>query len=125
MANGSIATTKHFPALASKPDEAEIVESPWYIRFGVWIGTLMVQPEIPKGWGWNPSVITLCIVVLSLVASVSYYMGSANAESKSMMMRLEKAETDAAEAKKLSAYQAGVADVHSAESKDGKKDKEK
>jgi|GEM_PF-4626875 len=64
-----------YPTLVSNlPGEPEVKHFRWWIRFGLLMGTLMAT-DTPKGWGWNPSVLTLCLIVAGLIAGGAYYLG--------------------------------------------------
>ncbi len=80
------------------------------VRFGIAIGVLMAAPP-PKVWTWNPSVITLLILIASLLLGGGYYLGTLDAERKLMEQRLQKAEQDAEKAKQIGSYTAGATDA--------------
>ncbi len=64
----------HIVGSSELPDIFE-TKLPWYVRFGVFIGTLMTQPANPKTWGFNPSVITLCLLIAGILTSGGWYIG--------------------------------------------------
>lgn len=100
-------TVHHWPGL-------EIIENkqlPWYIRAAIWTGVIMATPETPKGWSFNPSTVTLALVVAGMIAGGSYYLGAQAEREKQIMERLRIAEHDAAEAKKFSVYAAAGSDA--------------
>lgn len=84
-------------------------------RFGIWLGVLMANPETPKGWSFNPATATLFLTVLGMVAFGGWYVGQKEAESRHLLEQIQEAKRDAAEAKKLQTYSAGVADTHKPE----------
>lgn len=83
----------------------------WLVRFGLWIGTLMVRPNEPKGWGWNPSVITLLLVIAGLLTSGGWYLGVQWAESRQMQKEIDAFTEDARKAKERQTYNAGQLDA--------------
>lgn len=70
-------------------------------RAGIAIGVLMARPEEPKGWGWNPSVITLCILVGSLLAGGGYYIGRQASQIEMIQKQADEARKTAQDAKDL------------------------
>ena len=81
----------------------------------------MAHTETPRGWSFNPATVTLTLVILGMVAGGAYYMGQRDNEARNLLQRIEQAERDAAEAKKLQTYSAGVADTHTKEKEEKKK----
>lgn len=94
--------------------EVEPPKPSWILRASHWLGITMAQTETPRGWSFNPATVTLALVILGMVAAGAYYMGQRDNESRTLIERIERAERDAAEAKKLQTYSAGVADTHAA-----------
>lgn len=64
----------------------------------------MAQPDTPRGWGWNPAVLTLCLVVLGIVASGSYYVGHLAAEVEYLKQQQQHTEAVAQDASKVATY---------------------
>ena len=98
-------------------DEVERPRPSWILRATNWLGITMTRTDNPRGFSFNPAVITLVLVIAGMVAGGAYYMGQRDAENRHLLERLQKAEMDAAEAKKLQTYSAGVADTHAKEEK--------
>ncbi len=92
-----------FPSLLGT-DETLPTRLPWYIRCGVWVGTLMVKPDVPKGWGVNPSVITLCILIAGIIASGAYYIGHQAAMLDQMQERMNQVDAKAEDAHTKATY---------------------
>lgn len=80
-------------------------------RFLQYTGVAMPNTELPRGWSWNPSVITLLILIASLLLGGGYYLGVLDAERTHMQQRLQKAEDDAFKAKQLESYNSGQLDA--------------
>lgn len=72
----------------------------------IFIGAAMAQPDIPRGWGWNPSVITLCIVILSIVASAAYFIGHLSAQVEQLRQQYVQTDLKAEDAKTKATYAA-------------------
>lgn len=81
----------------------------WILRAATWLGIIMSTPETPRGWSFNPAVITLALVILSMVAAGAYYMGQRDSEARTLLERVEKAEEDSRRAAQLAAAAAGQA----------------
>ncbi len=114
MANDATARAIPFPIhLAESSELPTYPKQPWYVRFGIFIGTLMTQPANPKGWGWNPSVITLCLVVLSMAVGIAYYVGQKESELRQLKEASDNSTKTAQEALKLATYAVKDADVKS------------
>jgi hypothetical protein len=86
-------------------------KQPWYIRAAIWTGVIMATPETPKGWSLNPATVTLALLIASLIAGGSYYIGGRDAEMRSLQEQIKKAADDAAKAKQLETYNAGSVDA--------------
>lgn len=107
----STAKITPFPGFEALGEEAKERKSPsWAVRLGSFIGVLMANPESPRGWSFNPAVITCVLTIAGMVAFGGYYMGQKDAENRQLMERIQKAEADAAEAKKLGIYAAAGQD---------------
>lgn len=92
-------TVHHWPGL-------EIIENkqlPWYMRAAIWTGVIMATPETPKGWSFNPSTVTLALVIAGMIAGGAYYVGQNDAERRHLLERIEKAERNSSQALTLSA----------------------
>ena len=72
----------------------------------------MAAPHEPKGWNWNPAVITLLLVIAALIASGSFYLGYERAVREQMQQQINQAAQDAIKAKERETYNAGVLDSH-------------
>lgn len=122
MPNGTApARILEYPILAESFEKKE----PWYVRAGLGVGAMVIKPESPKGWGWNPAVVTLCLVIVSMgVTAVgalmagAYYLGQRDNEQRHVLERIEevqqkadKAADDADKAKQLESYNAGGVDA--------------
>ena len=66
----------------------------WIIRAGIYVGALMSAPP-PKVWSFNPSVVTLVILIVGIVAAGAYYMGRQDATINRIEKVAEKAEQKA------------------------------
>lgn len=82
----------------------------WIIRLLNYLGVTMPNTESPRGWSFNPATITLTLTVAGLLVGGGYYVGQKDRETQHLLERIQKAETDAAEAKKFSVYAAAGAD---------------
>ena len=71
----------------------------------------MSNPENPRGWSLNPATVTLAILIASLIAGGSYYIGGRDAEMRHLQDQINKAAADAAKAKQLETYNAGSVDA--------------
>ena len=60
----------------------------------------MVNPSKPQ-WNWNPSVITLLLVIVGIIASGAYYMGQLSSDFKSMQRAVTASEDKADKALKI------------------------
>lgn len=99
-------------------------ELPWVIRATTWIGITMATPETPRGWSFNPATVTLALIVAGGILTGGYLWGENVTERRHLMERLQKAEADAAEAKKFSIYATAGAD-EAAGHKPNQKEKQK
>src|SRR6185369_2755667 len=79
-------------------------ELSWWLRFWTWLGVIMAQPDNPRGWGWNPSVITLCLVILGIVASGAWYIGHLAAEIEFLKQSQQETRSTADDAHSKSLY---------------------
>lgn len=133
MANVATARILEMPHLAERP---ETQQRSWFIRQFykvVGVETMADKAGQTPEFHINYATITVLVVLLSAVVggwvfmwrtadAVGYERGKAEVERQQLMERLQKAEQDAAESKKLAAYQAGVADTHNPNpDKQGKK----
>lgn len=74
-------SVRHFPGFEVLADERK---PHWIYRFAVWSGVIMATtptPENPKGWQFNPATATLAILIASLIAGGSYYIGGLRTDS--------------------------------------------
>lgn len=108
--------------LETADEEKQPKRPHWFFRAAVWTGVIMSDPETPKGWSFNPSTITLGLVIASLIAGGSYYLGAQAEREKQIMERLRIAEHDAAEAKKFSVYAAAGSDAQTGHKPEPKKE---
>lgn len=76
----------------------------WYLRLGIRIGTLMAQPANPKGWGWNPSVITLCIVIGGILFTAGMYIQHERDAVETLQREHEATQRMAESSKRESSY---------------------
>lgn len=90
----------------------------------------MPNSESPKGWTWNPAVITLMIVIAGGVASFGYYVGQKDAENRHLLERIseidKKADAVAVKADsadKKATYAMKDADIESGHADPPKKEK--
>ena len=99
----STATVREFPihSTTGTKDKGELSR---LVKILIWMGTLMPQPDTPRGWGWNPSVITLCLVTLGIVASGAYYIGHLAAEVEFLKQQQMHTEAVAQDASKVATY---------------------
>jgi hypothetical protein len=111
----------HFPSLTNYggTEGADRKTLRWWLRVTNWIGLTMANEQKPSGWSWNPATITLSLVIAGGLYAGGWYMGQKDKDYQHLLEKIQKAETDAAEAKKLQTYSAGVADTH--EKKEPKK----
>ncbi len=134
MANGAApARILEMPHLAGlhKPQPRT-----WLVRRLYDIAGTSPMPDTKPGqtpeFHINYATITVLVVLLSAVVggwvfmwrtadAVGYERGKAEVERQQLLDRLKQAEQDAADSKKLSAYQAGAEDAHNAQNKKGKK----
>lgn len=77
---------------------------PFWARWLIYAGVFMSQPAEPKGWGWNPSVLTLCLVVASLIAGGSYYLGHQAAIIENLQQKQVETQSVAGDAINKSLY---------------------
>lgn len=102
-----------FPIFGTNEDDpavrpVKVAPKPsWIYRFCVWYGVIMPNPDHPRGWTFNPAVITLTILIAGLLTGAGYYVGEKNTESRHLLERLQKAEEDARVARELSVAQSG------------------
>ena len=94
----------------------------------------MATPTSPPGWNWTAvtgiiSIITLVLVLVGLLCTATWFIAVQSGKIERLEQlrdadkkELQEAKQDAAEAKKLQTYQAGVADTHGTNrnKKDGK-----
>jgi hypothetical protein len=98
-------------AETSQIPEVNRPEWGWLIRFGIRSGAIMTKPESPNGWGFNPAVVTLTLVVVSMVGGLvsmvaigGYYMGKLDAERTMQEQRIAVAEQTAKAADTKATY---------------------
>lgn len=122
--NGIQTATGFKPVLVgSDTDETRPLK--WWERILHQLGvlTMATAPTRPPGFYVNISTVTFFIAVIGTIGGlwwftwqtaqdVGYQRGKAEIEQKVLLERLAKSEQDAAEAKKLQTYSAGVADTH-------------
>jgi hypothetical protein len=103
-------------------------EFSWGIRFLLWIGAIMVKPDTPKGWGWNPSVIglgisvvTLLLVIAGLIAAGGFWVGHQQAEIEFMRQQNQQTQAIAVDASKQATYAVKQSDTGDGHMKDDKK----
>lgn len=112
MPNGAAAEARDsvrlFPGFSVQAEEKK---PHWLFRTAVWSGVIMSTPENPKGWTFNPSTVTLALVVAGMIAAGSYYLGAKDAELKILQRQIDAYTADAAKAKQLETYNAGSVDA--------------
>ena len=89
-----IYNTNPFPTLT------EVGRPAWHIRAGIWTGVLMSAPP-PKVWTFNPSVITLVILLITVVGGAGYYIGHQAATIENIQKQADSASRDAATVQNL------------------------
>lgn len=95
----------------------ERTKRPFYIRIGILAGVLMNQPEHPKGWTWNPAVITLCLIIASLLVGGGYFIGRQSMMIESIQQKTAETRAIADDARKLATYSARDVDNSSGHTK--------
>lgn len=121
----SAAKITPFPGFETLAEEAKERRPKGIVRFGILAGVFMANPESPRGWSLNPAVITLVLTIAGMIAFGGYYMGTKDAENRQLLERIQKAEADAAEAKKLGIYAAAGQDQETGHKPAPKQPKEK
>lgn len=104
-------SVRHFPGFEVLADERK---PHWIYRFAVWSGVIMATtptPENPKGWQFNPATATLAILIASLIAGGSYYIGGRDRDIRLLEEQIKEARKNAADAKQLETYNAGSVDA--------------
>lgn len=102
MANGAATSrVRRFPTTGILANENEERIPHWFYRAAVWSGVIMSEPQSPKGWTFNPSTVTLSLVIAGLIAGGSWYLGAQSERERQIMERLTVAErkADAADTK--------------------------
>ena len=99
----NVAIVREFP-IQTTTEPRDKGELSRLIKILIWTGTLMAQPDTPRGWGWNPSVITLCLVILSIVASAAYFIGHLTAEVEFIKQQQTHTEAVAQDALKVNTF---------------------
>ena len=100
----------NFRGLQSYIEQPKDKKRSWILVVTDWIGITMPQPERPNGWQLNPATVTLSLLIAGGLVTGGYLWGENITERKHLMERIQKAEADAAEAKKFSVYAAAGAD---------------
>lgn len=95
----------------------------WIIRILILLGVAMPNTENPRGWSWNPAVITLTITIAGLIFGGGYYIGSTDAEKRHLLERIAVAEKNAADAKQLGTYAVSGRDSETGHKPEQKKEK--
>jgi hypothetical protein len=113
-----------FPAKDQSGSEGEAITDAhpgWFRRRMLDLGvfTMANSSHNPPGfyvnWTTVTGLIALCVFLGGLFLwtwNTAYQQGQQESERQHLIQRLEKAEKDAEEAKKLQTYQAGAADFH-------------
>jgi len=74
------------------------------IQPAVWLGHylgIVDMPNTPRVWGWNPSVITLLILIAGLLTGGGYYVGHQAAIIENIKKQADDARQDAKNAKDI------------------------
>lgn len=66
--------------------------------------------DTPKGWGWNPSVLTLCLIVAGLIAGGAYYIGHMAAQVEFLERQAQHTEAVAQDAQKVATFTNATSD---------------
>ena len=137
MPNDDMAAVLHYPIRESVNEGTTGTgqQSSWFARRLSDIGArTMATPTSPQGWNWTAvtgiiSIITLVLVLVGLLCTATWFIAVQSGKIERLEQlrdadkkELQEAKQDAAEAKKLQTYQAGVADTHGTNrnKKDGK-----
>jgi hypothetical protein len=122
------------PILGNEADDPAVRQPSWIKRRLHELGVLAMPATNPQPPGFfvNWTTITSLIVVVSAIVGLWYFTwqaaqeagyqrGRDEAEKQQLIKQIEEAKRDAAEAKKLQTYSAGVADTHNESKKEAKK----
>lgn len=102
-------------------DDPSVRPPTWMERRLIELGVIEMAsaPTKPPGFYVNWSTVTGIIAILGVIGALFVYVwntahqqGIKDAEIRHLQMEIKKAQDDAAEAKKLQTYSAGVADTH-------------
>lgn len=103
------AVVREFP-IHSTTEPKDRGELSRLVKILIWTGTLMTQPENPRGWSLNPAVITLCILIASLLTGGGYYVGHLAAEIEFLKQQQVHTEAVAQDAEKVAGYSVAQSD---------------
>lgn len=120
-----------YPAVEPPALSATKARSSWLMRRIYDVVGTPVMPNSPPNtpeFRINYATITVLVLVLSAIVGgwvytwnaakqVGYELGKGEAERQQLLERVQKTEQDAADQKKLSAYEAGLKDAHAPEKK--------
>jgi hypothetical protein len=95
-----------FPSIGPHTDDEYKEPKPGRIkRLGSVLGVIaMPNPDNPKVWTWNPSVITLLILLASLLTAGGYYVGHMAAEVEFLKQQQVATQEKAAKAENQALY---------------------
>lgn len=79
----------------------------WLVRLGIMLGVLMAAPQ-PKVWTWNPSVLTLLLLIASMIAGGGYYLGQQDERIRTIQKQADAASAEANTAKTIAITTGGM-----------------